>query len=352
MVNVEEKLLVNVLYKEERESLQGIDISNVNFENLIKLASRHLMLPALFFNINKKNLSHLFPEDFIECIKNIYSINKARNKILLKEAKELSEILYKNNINHIFLKGTALLLSNVFEDIGERMIGDIDFIIQHKDEEKIKKVLEKNNYCNKYTVSLFRIFKPTHLPKQVHKNKTIALEPHLELLEPKNRWIFNSKELINDFKNKTKTIKTPSKIFLIDHCILGAQIRNSGFINSSYDHRSIYDVYKLNCEKSLIFKKNKKDIFIKHFFLTIHKFKIFDFNIVSSLSMSFTDQLSSFISIRLFNYSIIIENYLNKFSVIINLFFNNILREKALNKIIENHKNKTLLKYMYTWLKS
>ena len=43
-------------------------------------------------------------------------------KILLKEAKELSELLYKNNINHIFLKGTALLLSNVFEDIGERMI--------------------------------------------------------------------------------------------------------------------------------------------------------------------------------------------------------------------------------------
>ncbi|MDC0497163.1 hypothetical protein OAN50_02285, partial [Flavobacteriaceae bacterium] len=81
MVSVEEKLLVNILYKEEHEAQQGIDISNVNFENLIKLASNHLMLPALFFNINKKNLSHLFPEDFIECIKNIYSINKARNKI-------------------------------------------------------------------------------------------------------------------------------------------------------------------------------------------------------------------------------------------------------------------------------
>ena len=142
MVSVEEKLLVNILYREESESLQGVDIINVNFENLMKLASRHLMLPALFFNINKKNLSHLFPEDFIECIKNIYSINKARNKILLKEAKELSELLYKNNINHIFLKGTALLLSNVFEDIGERMLCDIDFIIQHKNEEKVIKVIE------------------------------------------------------------------------------------------------------------------------------------------------------------------------------------------------------------------
>ena len=69
MICNEEKLLVNVLYKTESESLQGIDIINVNFENLMKLASNHLMLPALFFNINKKNLSHLFPVDFIECIK-------------------------------------------------------------------------------------------------------------------------------------------------------------------------------------------------------------------------------------------------------------------------------------------
>ena len=146
MISAEEKLLVNVLYKPESEILNGIEIYNINFDNLMKLASRHLMLPALFFNINKKNVSYLFPEDFIEYIKNIYSINKARNTVLLNEAKELSELLYKNNINHIFLKGTALLLSNVFEDIGERMIGDIDFIIQHKDEQKVEKVLEKNNW--------------------------------------------------------------------------------------------------------------------------------------------------------------------------------------------------------------
>ena len=92
--------------------------------------------------------------------------------------------MVEHNIKHIFLKGTALLLSNVFEDIGERMIGDIDFIIQHKDEEKIKKVLEYNNNCiSEETFSLWRLFKPSHLPKLVHKNKTIAIEPHLELLE-------------------------------------------------------------------------------------------------------------------------------------------------------------------------
>ena len=354
MVSVEEKLLVNVLYKEEREALQGIDISNVNFENLMKLASNHLMLPALFFNINKKNLSHLFPEAFIECIKNIYSINKARNKILLKEAKELSELLYKNNINHIFLKGTALLLSNVFEDIGERMFCDIDFIIQHKDEQKVEKVLEENNYYDNYDLipNLIRIFRPKHLPRQVNKNKTIAIEPHLELLSPSARHVFNSKKLISAFKGDAKTIKTPNKHFLFDHCIYALQLGDQRFFNSHHSHRSIYDIYKLDCKNSLTIKNIKKDIFIKHFFITIDKFKIFDINIASSLSMSFMDQLFKFVTIKQYKFSQIIINYLNKVLIIIQLFFNIKLRERALNKISIHYHHKTLLKYIYGWLKA
>ena len=338
MVSVEEKLLVNILYREESESLQGVDIINVNFENLMKLASRHLMLPALFFNINKKNLSHLFPEDFIECIKNIYSINKARNKILLKEAKELSELLYKNNINHIFLKGTALLLSNVFEDIGERMFCDIDFIIQHKDEQKVEKVLEENNYYNNYdlNLNLNRIFRPKHLPRRINKNKTIAIEAHLELLSPLKRHIFNSKKLISAFNDKAKTIKTPNKPFLFDHCIYALQVEDKRFLNSHHSHRSIYDIYKLDCKQSLTIKNIKKDIFIKDFFITIDKFKIFDIHIKTSLWRSYFDKL-----FRVVRYLQIVE------------FFNNSkYREYALNIISIHYHNKTLLKYIYGWLKA
>ena len=302
MVSVEEKLLVNVLYREEREALQGIDISNVNFENLIKLASNHLMLPALFFNINKKNLSHLFPKDFIECIKNIYSINKARNKILLKEAKELSELLYKNNINHIFLKGTALLLSNVFEDIGERMLCDIDFIIQHKNEEKVIKLLNKHNYFNsslELYQPLFKIFKAKHIPRLINKNKIMALELHTELSSAEWRSVFNAKELINDLKKEIETIKIPSKSFLFDHCIYALQFEDKRFFNSHHSHRSIYDIYKLDCKKSLTIKNIKKNVYIKHYFLTIDKFKIFEIHITSSAISSYFDK--SFKIVRKFS---------------------------------------------------
>ncbi|MDC1457309.1 nucleotidyltransferase family protein [Flavobacteriaceae bacterium] len=340
MISVEEKLLVNVLYRPESEILNGIKINDINFDNLIKLASRHLMLPALFYNINKKNVSYLFPEDFIEYIKEIYSINKTRNTVLLSEAKELSDLLYKNNINHIFLKGTALLLSNVFEDIGERMFSDIDFIIQHKDEQKVEKVLEKNNYfTNIVDLSLERfgrIFRPKHLPRRINKNKTIAIEPHLELLSPSKRHVFNSKKLISAFNDKAKTIKTPNKPFLFDHCIYALQLEDKRFLNSHHSHRSIYDIYKLDCKKSLTIKNIKKDIFIKYFFITIDKFKIFDIHIKTSLWRSYFDEL-----FRVVRYLQIVE-----------FFDNSKYRKYVLNIISIHYHNKSLLKYIYRWLKA
>jgi len=297
------------------------------------------MLPALFFNIQKKKASYLFPEDFIAYIKSIYAINKARNEILLEEAKELSELLVKNNIKHIFLKGTALLLSNVFEDIGERMIGDIDFIIQHKDEEKIKKVLEKNKYCSKKPVSSFSFFKPKHLPRRINKNKKIAIEPHLELLSPGWRGVFNSKRLNSAFKENVKAIKTPNQSFLFDHCIYAFQIPDKGFFTSFHSHRSIYDIYKLDCKNSLTIKNSRKDIYVKHFFITIAKFKIFNLQLPCSFWSIYHDKILRFL-IFIFI----------KILILIQLLCNIELRKRALNKIRIHYHHKTLLNYLYRWL--
>ena len=349
MIALEEKFLVNILYRPASEILNGVDINTINFEKLITLTSGHLMLPALFFNIQKKKISYLFPEDFIAYIKSIYAINKARNEILLEEAKELSELLVENNIKHIFLKGTALLLSNVFEDIGERMIGDIDFIIQGKDEEKIKKVLEKNKYCSKITGHIKNpkpVLIPKHLPRRINKNKKIAIEPHLELLSPGWRGVFNSKRLSSAFKENVKAIKTPNQSFLFDHCIYAFQIPDKGFFTSFHSHRSIYDIYKLDCKKSLTINNIKKDIFKKHFFLTIEKFNIFDLQLPYSFWGIYHDKILRFLTITY----IIITTIDSKIKTINKLFYYKKYRERISNKIKYHYSNKTLSNYLYRWL--
>ena len=157
--------------------------------------------------------------------------------------------------------------------------------------------------------------------------------------------MFNSKKLINDFKDETKTIKTPSKPFLFDHCIYALQIEDKRFFNSYHSHRSIYDIYKLDCKNSLTVKKIKKDIFITHFFITIDKFKIFDIHIKTTL-------LNSYFYKFLRKILIINQILFQIISIIIELFYSNELRKRALNKISNNYNNKTLLNYLYKWLKA
>ena len=126
---------------------------------------------------------------------------------------------------------------------------------RHKDEEKIKKVLKYNNNCKSQKFSSFRFFKAKHLRRLVRENKTIAIEPHLKLLNSRYRCAFNTKQLVNDFNEELKIIKTPRQSFLFDHCVYNFQINDHGFINAKHSHRSIYDIYKLNCKKSLTIKE-------------------------------------------------------------------------------------------------
>ena len=62
-------------------------------------------------------------------LKEIYEINRNRNEILLNEINEINEIFYKNNIDFVFLKGAANISCNLYNDIGERMVGDIDLLV-------------------------------------------------------------------------------------------------------------------------------------------------------------------------------------------------------------------------------
>ena len=168
------------------------------------------------------------------------------------------------------------------------------------------------------------------------------------MLSPKYRGVFNSKKLINTFKEEIRAIKTPNEPFLFDHCIYALQLSDKGFFNSNHSHRSIYDIYKLDFKNSLTIKNIKKDIFIKYFFLTIAKFKIFDIPIAFSLSRNYLDKLL----IQLFKVSVHIENIYVKNLILIQLFFNSELRGRALTKIRVHYQHKTLLNYIYIWLKA
>ena len=108
----EENFLIEILFKKKKS--MKVNYNSINYESIVKIASSHLMLPSLYLNIKKKKYTNNFPKSLIKYLKEIYKLNYDRNKILIKEIKSLSKILNHNKIEHVFLKGSAHIISNIY----------------------------------------------------------------------------------------------------------------------------------------------------------------------------------------------------------------------------------------------
>ena len=68
----------------------------------------------------------------VQAFTKIYGLNRERNIQILQRIDDITAELNKKNIQPVFLKGTANLLDGLYSDLGERMIGDIDFLVKEQ----------------------------------------------------------------------------------------------------------------------------------------------------------------------------------------------------------------------------
>ena len=127
------KFIAKLLHKNEHVNFSNFTINQLFWDNLVKIGSRHLILPSIFGSIKRKGLEQSFPKDLLSYLEEISKINYERNKLILIQIEYLSSLLKKHKIHHVFLKGATLLISKPYETVKERMIGDIDILVDEKD---------------------------------------------------------------------------------------------------------------------------------------------------------------------------------------------------------------------------
>tara|TARA_B100000989_G_scaffold68850_1_gene47986 strand:+ start:5629 stop:6630 length:1002 start_codon:yes stop_codon:yes gene_type:complete len=248
------KFLVNFLFNEDK--VDNEEILNLNLENLIKIASRHLLLPALFFEINKRKITNLFPSKFTSYIQKIYNLNKQRNTQIKDELIIVNSILKKKEIQFVFLKGCAMLLRNSYEDIGIRMIGDIDILVDDKDYQECIEIFTRENYRPLIKESFINT---RHYPRMVNEKKLCAVEVHNKLLSS-NRIFIDYKKIFNRIVYCPFPVMDNS--YMIQNCIYDYEVNDNGYIFCSINLKSFYD-FKLLSPTELTFS----DKYINSFLL-------------------------------------------------------------------------------------
>jgi hypothetical protein len=103
-----------------------------------KLAQQHGVAPLLYYNLQKMNVA--LPSDIGKELKQAYLKNMLRMMRFFHDIKDLLQLMQENDIQVIVLKG-AFLAEGVYDNIGLRVMGDIDLMVKKEDLERVDELL-------------------------------------------------------------------------------------------------------------------------------------------------------------------------------------------------------------------
>ena len=239
------KSLTISLEEKNREEIELIlKTTDVDWEALVKVSTSHYVFPAIYCNFKRADFLKYLPTDLVDYMKHITDLNRERNTQIIQQAKDLNSLLLENGVRPIFLKGTGNILEGLYEDVGERMVGDIDLLFSEKDFFKGIDIIKNDNYTKtEGQLDYFPGFR--HYSRLVKQENIAAVEIHKEVTIEKYRGEFNYKIISEDAQqiNDFLVLSFENQLSL---SIIASQINDSGFDLKKISLRNAYDVFLLS----------------------------------------------------------------------------------------------------------
>ncbi len=254
--------------------------NTIDWEQFVFIASDYLVLTTCYCRLKAKNLLKYLPEDLCLYLEEITSINRNRNNTLLNEIKNIAEIFNKNNIDYVFLKGGAYLIKNYYNDFGERMLGDIDILVNDDQIDDSYQLLIKDNYIETTQGISAKYFDNKHLPRLQHNLNLAAVEIHSKVLLKSYNGVLAVKDILNS-KELVQNVYVPSNQHLLFHSILNFQANDSGYTFSRISLKSIYDLLIIKRNHDFSYDDKFKPAYFKNYF-SIAKIFFTDFDAFKS----------------------------------------------------------------------
>jgi hypothetical protein len=228
-----------------------IQSGKVDWENVVKVSSGQFILPALYVRLREANLLGELPSDLTEYIEHLTNLNRQRNQRILEQAEEINQQLISHGIHPVFLKGTAFLLIGLYDDIAERMAGDIDLLVKENVMEEAANILVKNGY--KPLVDYRRHIHGNlkHYPRLITDVHVAAVEVHRQVVKAPHDLKFPAKNFLQH-KQKTvtgKNIFVPSYRDMMVHNVLNVQLNDKAFMYHTIHMRHMYDMLLLSMKE-------------------------------------------------------------------------------------------------------
>ena len=238
-------LTISLEAKNRQEIEKQLKLTPIDWDTVVKVSTSHYVFPAIYCNFKRADFLKYLPVELVEYMKQITNLNRDRNTQILQQANKLNSLLLENNIRPIFLKGTGNLLAGIYDDIGERMVGDIDFIFSKEDYPKAIIILREFGYSEVHKYKYHFPYEK-HYRRLLKENNIAAIEIHKELLDIKKYVKKFNYSFVNKDSQLINGISVLSYANKLNLSIIANQINDHGFYYKTMALRNAYDVFLLS----------------------------------------------------------------------------------------------------------
>lgn len=240
-------------FYDEKEFLKKeiLLLNEDDWELVIALANKHQIVTNLLYALKQKELLSLISDKMLLAyLKEIYTLNKRRNENILLQTQKIVELLQKENIETVLLKGTALLAQEYYDNIALRVMLDIDILVEEKSLFKAIDILKKSGYKEIKKSELF--FDWHHYNRLYHPQEMTSLELHRYPLSTHRLFPKDLKKNIHLIKSKN----LESYVFTINYELIHIFLHSQ--ISHRYHKKFFLDIRHFIDFVTLVFKYKEK----------------------------------------------------------------------------------------------
>ena len=244
---IAKSLSISTSSKNLEEIKEVLKSKKIDWDLFVKISTSQLVLPALYCNYKRNNLLKFLPDDLVDYMEEITSLNRDRNLQIIEQINELNSLLKYNGVNPIFIKGAGYLTQSLYEDPAERMVGDIDFLVSGEQYRKSVELILNDGY--EVLKGSYHLRPDTkHFSRLVKNDKIAAVEIHKEMIIEKYSSEFNYETIKNNIiQNSGFSILGYDDQKALS--IFSNQINDNGFDYKTIGLKNAYDFLLLNSKE-------------------------------------------------------------------------------------------------------
>jgi hypothetical protein len=202
----------------------------VNWRQIIWLASGHLVTPSLSASLQRGGWLHLLPPAVADYLDAFRQLNLERNAIFLQELEAIATALNQRGLEPLLLKGANALLSDAYPGAEDRMLGDLDLYLPESQHPEALQALRERDYQPAHASRQWWL--PSehasihHAVPMLHRTLPTKVELHRRLLLDQN----DNAMLAENLKTRSiplangARVLVPDRLSQIRHNVLHARI--------------------------------------------------------------------------------------------------------------------------------